>query len=182
MGADEPIPPYRLGFAVKVLGGGGMRTSDGRRWQSGPHLRRSIELLDPVLDHLDSRSLRVFRMSSSTVPYGTHPDLPRFAYRRQIEECADELAALGAKARAYGIRLSTHPGQYTVLNSADPEVARKAAADLEQDTLLLDALGAGPEAVVVLHVGGVYGDRSAALARFAGAYEQLSERRERVAV
>ena len=181
MGDD--IPPYRLGFAVKVLGGGGMRTSDTRRWQSGPHLRHSLELLDPVLDSLDARGLRVFRLSSATVPYGTHPDLPQLDYRRQIEDCGDELSALGAKARAYGIRLSTHPGQYTVLNSPDEEVARKAAADLEQDTLLLDALGAGPEAVVVVHVGGVYGDRPAALARFARAHERLSERaRERVAI
>jgi UV DNA damage endonuclease len=180
------IHPYRLGFAVKVLGGPDgkpMRTSDARRWQSGPHLRHSIELLDATFDLLDKRALRMFRMSSSTVPYGTHPDLPQFDYRRQIDECGEELARLGAKARDYGIRLSTHPGQYTVLNSPDPDIARKAAADLEQDALLLDALGAGPEAAVVVHVGGVYGERRAALHRFAGAHEKLSERaRARVAV
>lgn len=177
------IPPYRLGFAVKVLGDGGMRTSDARRWQSGPHLRHSIEMLDPVLDSLAARDLRMFRMSSSTVPYGTHPDLPQFDYRRQIGECGGELRALGDKARAHGIRLSTHPGQYTVLNSPDTTVAAKAAADLEQDSLLLDALDAGPEAAVVLHVGGVYGDRRSALDRWARGYEALSERaRRRVAV
>ena len=60
-------PPYRLGFAVKVLGGGGMRTSDARRWQSGPHLSHSIEMLDPVLDALHARGLHMFRLSSSTV-------------------------------------------------------------------------------------------------------------------
>jgi UV DNA damage endonuclease len=177
---------YRLGFAVKVLGGPGgkpMRTSDSRRWQSGPHLSHSIELLDATFDLLDARDLRVFRMSSSTVPYGTHPDLPQFDYRRQVEECYDQLAALGAKARRYGIRLSTHPGQYTVLNSPDPEIARKAVADLEQDSMLLDALGAGPEATVVVHVGGVYGDRRAARDRFARAHATLSDRaRARVAV
>ena len=36
---------YRLGFAVKVLGEGGIASADTRRWQSGPHLRRSLELL-----------------------------------------------------------------------------------------------------------------------------------------
>ena len=178
--------PYRLGFAVKVLGGPGgkqMRTSDARRWQSGPHLRHSIELLDATFDLLDARDLRVFRMSSSTVPYGTHPDLPQFDYRRQIDECRTELGALGEKARRYGIRLSTHPGQYTVLNSPDPDTARKAAADLEQDAALLDAMDAGPEAAVVVHVGGVYGEKPAALDRFASAHAQLSDRaRARVVV
>ena len=35
----------RLGFAVKVLGGGGLPSHDTRRWQSGPHLRVSLERL-----------------------------------------------------------------------------------------------------------------------------------------
>lgn len=175
--------PYRLGFAVKILAGGGLRTSDTRRWQSGPHLSHSIELLDAAFDDLDRRDLRMFRMSSSTVPYGTHPDLPELDYRRQIEDCAEGLATLGAKARRYGIRLSTHPGQYTVLNAPDEEIARKAALDLEQDAALLDALGAGAEACVVVHVGGVYGDRGAALERFARRHARLSERaRARVAI
>ena len=176
-------PSYRLGFAVKVLGGGGFKTSDTRRWQSEPHLSRSLELLDPVLDELDRRDLRMFRLSSSTVPYGTHPDLPQLDYRRQIESCRDDLRRVGEKARAHGIRLSTHPGQYTVLNAADDEIARRAALELEQDAALLDALGAGPEAVVVVHVGGAYGDPRAALERFARRHERLSDRaRERVAV
>ena len=175
--------PYRLGFAVKILGGGGLKTHDARRHGSGPHLRHSIELLDAAFDQLDRRDLRVFRMSSSTVPYGTHPDLPQFGYRRQIDGCEAELRALGAKASAYGIRLSTHPGQYTVLNAPDDELVRKSALDLEQDAALLDALGAGPEACVVVHVGGAYGDKIAARERFARNHGRLSERaKARVAV
>ena len=172
-----PSPhPYRLGFPVKILGGGGLASADTRRWQSGPHLSRSLELLGPVLDHLESIDVRVFRLSSQTIPYGTHPDLPGLDYRRQIDECRDALAAVGARATARGLRLSTHPGQYTVLNSADPTLTARSAADLEQDTALLDALGQGQEAAVVVHVGGLYGDRPSALDRWARAYDGLSER------
>lgn len=179
----SPLPGYRLGFAVKILGDGRLRTADARRWQSGPHLRRSLEYLDVAFDYLDRVDVRVFRLSSGTVPYGTHPDLPELDYRRQIDACGEELAGLGAKAAAYGLRLSTHPGQYTVLNARDPEVARKAALDLEQDALLLERLGAGSEGTVVVHVGGLYDDRAAALDRWARAYERLSERaRTHVAV
>ena len=184
MNGDGPRPaasekPYRLGFAVKILGNGGLKTNDARRHASNPHLRRSIELLDKAFDHLDAHDLRVFRLSSSTVPYGTHPDLPQFDYRRQLADCAAELEALGAKARGYGLRLSTHPGQYTVLNTPDDDLAAKSAADLEQDAALLDALGAGPEACVVVHVGGSYGDREAAKERFARRHAQLSETAQR---
>ena len=177
------VVPYRLGCAVKLLGEGGLRTHDARRWQNGPHLRRSLELLDAAFAYLDRHDIRVFRLSSSTVPYGTHPDLPGFDYRHQIEECREELGSLGAKARAYGLRLSTHPGQYTVLSSPDPVLRAKSLLDLEQDALLLEALGQGPEAAVVVHVGGRYESRTAALDRWSRAYETLSERaRRRVAV
>jgi len=171
--------PFRLGFAVKVLGGGAIPSSDTRRWQSGPHLSRSLELLAGVFDHLERSAISVYRMSSSLVPYGTHPDLPQLDYRRQIEECGDALAAAGARARSLGLRLSTHPGQYCVLNAVDEGVAAKAALDLDQDALLLDAMGLGPEAVVVLHVGGRYGDPASALDRFSRRHEQLSQRARR---
>ena len=175
--------PYRLGFAVKILGEGGLRTSDARRWGSEPHLSRSLELLDIAFDYLDRNDFRLFRLASSVIPYGTHPDLPQFDYRRQIADCEEALAALGAKARAYGLRLSTHPGQYTVINGPEPELTRKSSLDLEQDALLLDALGQGPEGTVVVHVGGAYGDKASALDRWARAYEGLSERaRARVGV
>ena len=103
----------------------------------------------------------MYRMSSDFAPYLTHPDMPQF--HNQLEEAQDELAELGALARAYDIRLSLHPSQYILLNALDEEVARKSVMDLNAQARILDALGCGPEAVVVTHVGGVYGDRDAGL-------------------
>jgi UV DNA damage endonuclease len=163
----------RLGFAVKVLGEGGLPTSDNRRWQSGPHLRHSLEMLDAVLDYCDRHDLRMYRFSAGIAPYATHPDLPRF--HDQVETCADELAAVGARARELGIRLSTHPSQYVVLNSESTVTQAAAVRDLELQAALLDAMGQGPEAVCVLHVGGAAGGRDAALARFEAGLEQLSD-------
>lgn len=177
------VVPHRLGFAVKVLGAGGLASADTRRWQSSPHLSRSIELLGPVVDHLVSEDIRMYRLGSGVVPYGTHPDMPELDFRRQIGECEEALASLGRRVGAAGIRLSTHPGQYTVINGPDPGLTARSSLDVEQDALLLDALGQPPEAVVVVHVGGVYGDRAAAMDRWARAYEALSERaRRRVAL
>jgi UV DNA damage endonuclease len=164
----------RLGFAVKVMGGGGLPTQDARRWQSGPHLRHSLEMLDRVLDHLDAHDIRMYRLSAGIAPYVTHPDLPQF--HGQLGECAGELAAFGARARELGIRLSTHPGQYIVLNSEDPRVVDSALRDLEVQARLLEEMGAGEEAVVVLHVGGAAGGKEAGIERFLRGFERLSER------
>ena len=165
---------HRLGFAVKVLSDGGLPSHDARRWSSGPHLRHSLDRLRDILDFLDRHDIRMYRLPTALAPYASHHDLPQF--HDQIEECAEELAHVGALARERGIRLSSHPGQYTVLNSENPGTQAAAVAELEVQAALLDAMGLGREAVVVLHVGGTAGGRDAALDRFLAGFEQLGER------
>lgn len=162
----------RLGFAVKVIGDGGLPSHDTRRWQSGPHLRVSVECLEAILDRLARDRIDMYRMTASLAPYATHPDLP--AFHGQVEECAEELARVGARARELDIRLSTHPGQYVVLNSERPDVVDGAIRDLELQAALLDAMGLGPEAVVVLHVGGAPEGVARGLDRFEAGFERLS--------
>ena len=119
----------------------------------------------------------MYRMATALAPYASHPGLPQF--HRQVEECAEELAAAGSLARKLGIRLSTHPGQYTVLNSEDPGVQAAAVAELEVQAALLDAMDLPPEAVVVLHIGGAAGGKRAGLDRFLAGFERLSDRARR---
>ena len=164
----------RLGFAVKVLGDGGLPSHDTRRWQSGPHLRTSLGYLSEILRFLHARDIRMYRMATALAPYASHPDLPQF--HRQVEDCAEQLAAVGSLARELGIRLSTHPGQYTVLNSVDDHVQAAAVAELEVQAAILDAMELSAEAVVVLHVGGAAGGKAAGRDRFMTGFERLSER------
>jgi UV DNA damage endonuclease len=161
----------RLGFAVKVLGQPGLKASDTRRWQNNPHLSVSLAYLRDILRYLDQIEVRMYRLSSDLAPYATHPDLPQF--HAQIDECATELAAVGEMARQSGIRLSFHPGPYTVLNSPDENIADKAILDLRAQADILDRMGMGPEAVINIHVGGLYGDKPAALDRFAQRFLSL---------
>ena len=160
----------RLGFAVKVLGEGGLPSHDARRWRSGPHLRHSLAALRDVFAYCARHDIRMYRMTASLAPYATHPELPQF--HAQVEECAAELAQLGAVAGAQGLRLSSHPGQYVVLNSEDADVRAAAVRDLELQAELMGAMGLGPEAVVVIHVGGGRGD---ALGRFEAGWAALSD-------
>jgi UV DNA damage endonuclease len=164
---------HRLGFAVKVLGDGGLPSHDTRRWQSGPHLRHSLQALRRIIDYLDANDIRMYRVATALAPYASHPELTQF--HGQVEECAEELAAVGALARARDIRLSSHPGQYTVLNSEDSDVRAAAVAELEAQAALFDAMGLGEETVVVLHVGGTAGGTTAARDRFLRGLERLSE-------
>jgi UV DNA damage endonuclease len=134
-----------------------------------------------VLDYLERHQIRMYRMTASLAPYATHPDLPQF--HRQVAEAEQELAALGARACELDVRLSTHPSQYIVLNSEDPGVREAAVRDVELQAQILDVMGLGPEAVVVLHVGGAAGGHDAGLERFMASFERLSERaRDRLVI
>lgn len=163
----------KLGFAVKVLGVPGLKSNDSRRWQSEPHLRVSLGYVREILEYLHRNRIQMYRMSSDIAPYLTHPELTQF--HRQIEECSDELADIGETANRYRIRLSLHPSQYIVLNSPDEGVAAAAQRDLDAQARLLDAMHQGPEAVVVTHVGGIYGDKDKATDRFIRGYEALTD-------
>jgi UV DNA damage endonuclease len=76
-----------------------------------------------------------------------------------------------------------HPGQYTVLNSPEARVVEAARAELLYHARFMDALGLSSASKIVIHLGGVYGDKPAALARLASAWKALpGEVRARLAL
>lgn len=131
----------------------------------------NLEALDATLDYNARQGIRLFRISSDVIPFGSSP----VNTLDWTHDFAYHLAALGAKARQNNMRLSMHPGQYTVLNSPNDEVVARAQDDLVYHTAFLDALDLDATAKIVLHVGGAYGDKAAALDRFASAYNRLPE-------
>lgn len=174
MASNQWMPtPRRLGFPVKVLGRSGLKSNDTRRWQSNPHLRVSLGYLRDIFTYLEAKNIRMYRLSSDLAPYATHPDLPQF--HAQVQECRDELRELGVEARRLDIRLSFHPSQFVVINSPDPELRRKSIWDLQSQAEMLDAMELGPEAVLVIHAGGTYGDLEAGMARWIETWGELPE-------
>src|SRR5437879_4786962 len=64
---------------------------------------------------------------------------------------------------AKGMRLSMHPGQYTLPSAAGP-VWERSSRDLCYHAFVLDQLGI-EDGDLILHGGGVYGDRLTSIAR-----------------
>ena len=84
-----------------------------------------------------------------------------------------QITRIAEKIRRSGMRVSMHPGQYTVLNSPDGGVVHRAMRDLSYHARVLDALGLGVSHKIILHVGGKYGDAISARTRFAAAFRDL---------
>ena len=125
--------------------------------------------LKRVLEFNVECGVRMFRLSSDIVPFGSHP-VNAISW---WDEFAEPLAEIGSSIRTTGMRVSMHPGQYTVLSSPDQRIVDAARADLAFHARLLDALGLNTRHKIVIHVGGAYSDRAAALDRWTTAFLNL---------
>ncbi|PNP39424.1 hypothetical protein TGAMA5MH_08630 [Trichoderma gamsii] len=123
----------------------------------------------------DKYGIRFMRLSSEMFPFASHQEhgykLAPFA--------ADVLAEAGKVAAELGHRLTTHPGQYTQIASPRKEVVVASFRDLEYHDEMLSLLTLPEQmdrdAVMILHMGGVYGDKAATLDRFRENYSRLTE-------
>ncbi|WP_295406117.1 UV DNA damage repair endonuclease UvsE [Meiothermus sp.] len=117
--------------------------------------------LERILRWNALRGFYLFRIGQHLVPFASHPAFP---YDWEKVHGA-ELRRLGSLAKALGQRLSFHPGQYVNPGSPDPQVVERSLAELRYSARALSLLGA-EEGVLVLHLGGVYGDPERSLWRF----------------
>ncbi|KAI9669480.1 MAG: UV-damage endonuclease [Trizodia sp. TS-e1964] len=122
----------------------------------------------------DKYGIKFFRLSSEMFPFASHEN-----YGYSLKPFASAvLAKAGRVAAALGHRLTTHPGQFTQLGSPRPEVIKASIRDLEYHSELLQLLKLpdqlNRDAVMILHIGGVFGDKAATLDRFRANFAKLS--------
>lgn len=120
--------------------------------------------LEVILRWNSEYGVHLFRIGQHLIPFASHPAFP---YDWQ-QEHGSRLRELGELAAVLGQRLSMHPGQFVNPGSPDGEVVKRSLGELRYTAAVLDALGAG-DGVIVLHLGGAYGDRAAAQRRFVDA-------------
>jgi UV DNA damage endonuclease len=115
-------------------------------------IAENLGALEQVTTFLDRQRILLYRISSNLIPFASHPvnTIPWW------DEYADTFTRIGARLRALHVRISTHPGQYTVLNSPKAAIVSTAVSELVYQARLLDALGADTTCKIVIHVGGLY--------------------------
>lgn len=137
--------------------------------------------LQPALQFCADHSIGCFRINSQILPLKTHSECGyEMADLPNGDEIVRRFRACGRLVRKAGLRASFHPDQFVVLNSPRPDVVASSISELEYQAEVAEWVGAD---VVNIHGGGAYGDKTAALARFARNFQQLSDRvRKRLTV
>ena len=105
----------------------------------------------------------LFRINQSIIPLASHP-VNTLRWWQQ-DEFAPQLCNIGAYIRAHCLRVSMHPGQYSVLNSENPTVVDNTLRDLTVTCRVLDGMELDDTHKMIIHGGAGKPDRAQALAR-----------------
>lgn len=131
-----------------------------------------------LLELSKEMGLTIFRLGSNFIPFASHP-----AFRPEWFKVMEEkLKYVADVVRNYCIRITMHPDQFVVLNSPKDDVVQRSLAELKYHFWVLDTLKLGDDSVVVIHVGGVYGDKKSAIKRLEETLNENTWLKKRLAI
>ena len=103
----------------------------------------STRLLVERVGQLD-QNLRMVRLSSDLLPVYTQSDWAYFWRRADVRDyCERNFLSIGDSARSRNVRLSFHPGQFTVLASVNPGIVDRSIDEFEYHADLARWMGFG---------------------------------------
>ena len=132
----------------------------------------NLKCLKEILEYNKQNKIYFFRITSDLIPFASHP-IMEFDWQGYFKE---KLSEIGKFIKENKMRITMHPGQYTVLNSPSDKVFENSIEDLEYHVDVLDLMTLNRTAKVQVHVGGVYGDKIRSRQRFIDRYHSLSDR------
>ncbi len=137
--------------------------------------RRVLENLEDTIKMIEwneQNGIKVMRLSSDIFPHKANPDVEDYTF----EFAKEHLKRAGDLAKKYNQRITMHPGQYNVVGTPNDSVFQKTILDLDYQAELLDLMGMGKNSVMVVHGGGLYGDKTATKKRWCENYKKLPQR------
>jgi len=117
--------------------------AEQRLWDLMVHNIESVRKLVERVGNLDEH-LRMVRIGSDILPVYTHNDWQYFWRRPDvIDYCEKHFREVGNIARLRNVRLSFHPGQFTVLASDNPDIVDRSIEEFEYHTTMARYMGYG---------------------------------------
>lgn len=168
----------KIGYACLTVGVSNTKIKTTRKANATSErltelIKHNLTSMENMLNYNIEHGIQMYRISSDIIPFGSDKETNQLDWVNLFEETFKRLSE---KIKKHDIRVSMHPGQYTVLNSLDAGVVERAIEDLAYHTRFLDALKVDANHKIILHIGGVYGDKEAAKKRFVKNYEKLNSK------
>jgi UV DNA damage endonuclease len=134
----------------------------------------NIRNLEKIVDWNIENKFLFYRMSSDMFPWMSEYELEQLPDIPQIKTI---LKRVGEKAKIAGLRLTFHPGPFHVLASPNKQTLENTIKGLSQHGQIMDYIGLphSPYAKINIHVGGAYGDKTAAMNTFCENFKRLPD-------
>jgi UV DNA damage repair endonuclease len=117
--------------------------AEERLWDIMRHNIQSYYNLIKYVGELPN-ALRMVRLGSDVLPVYTEPTWSYFWRKDDVRRyCEREFARVGSLARELDVRLSMHPGQFTVLASDNPDIVERSIEEFEYHTDCIRWMGYG---------------------------------------
>jgi UV DNA damage repair endonuclease len=117
--------------------------AEQKLWDLMTHNIRAVQNLIERVGALDE-SLRMVRIGSDVLPVYTEPNFGYFYSDSTVRNfCEKAFSKIGDVARRNDVRLSFHPGQFTVLASDRPDVVERSIAEFEYHVDMIRWMGYG---------------------------------------
>jgi UV DNA damage endonuclease len=97
----------------------------------------------------------IFRLGSQFIPFASHPNFKK-EWLKDIRRLIDNYLK---EIKKFDIRITMHPGQYTILSTENKYIFKRSLNEIKYHFWLLDELGLNENSIVVIHLGGVYGNK-----------------------
>lgn len=141
--------------------------------ENGQEIIKELTLynLSITLDNIKwniENEIMMYRLTSELVPFATLPEMNwKWWEDKDVLQITNEIGKLQEK---YDLRLTMHPGQYSVINSPKKDVVERAILDLKYHQKLLSLIN-GTD--MIIHTGGEYGNKEESKKRFIQVYKTL---------
>ena len=124
-----------------------------------------------MMDWNEQNGIKVFRLSSGLFPHKSNPKVEDYDF----DFAKDLLRQIGEKSKKYNQRLTFHPGQYNVVGTPNKKAFQQTICDLKYHADVLDLMGLDYNSVMVVHGGGMYGDKEKTKDRWCEQFKMLPE-------
>lgn len=124
-----------------------------------------------MMDWNEANGIKVFRLSSEMFPHISNPNAPDY----DLEFAQGLLKKIGEKSKQYNQRLTFHPGHFNCIGTPSKAVLEHTIRDLNYHATVLDLMGLENDSVMVIHGGGVYGDKEKTIERWCENYMKMPD-------
>ena len=133
----------------------------------------NIKDISKLLKWNYNHHIECLRISSDLFPHYTNYTRIEESDRYSIKFAKEELKSAGDLSKKLEIRITMHPGQFCVVGTPYEEVFNSTIRELQMHSDILDMMELDFNSIIVIHGGGVYGNKEKTIERWIENYHKL---------